>query len=86
MTGFNGIIHPQLNISRPNPTSLLGGMVAKRKQHREPVIRALLALPGETLVEVSAFLVAGFVYLDTKLINRKQHYVNNYFVQWRKGH
>lgn len=50
-------------------------MVAKRKQHREPVIRALLALPGETLVEASAFLVAGFVYLDTKLINRKQQFM-----------
>ena len=36
-----------------------------RKQHREPVIRALLALLGETLVEVSArpFLVAGFLFL-----------------------
>lgn len=50
-------------------------MVANRKQHREPVIRALLALPGETLVEASAFLVAGFVYLDTKLINRKQQFM-----------
>lgn len=50
-------------------------MVANRKQHTEPVIRALLALPGETLVEASAFLVAGFVYLDTKLINRKQQFM-----------
>ena len=74
MTGFNGIIHTQLNISRPNPTSFLGGMVAKRKQHREPVIRALLALPRETSVEASAFLVAGFVYLPS-ILNRKQQFM-----------
>lgn len=60
-------------------------MVENRKQHREPVIRALLALPGETLVEASAFLVAGFVYLDTKLINRKQQYVYNYFVKRKQS-
>ncbi|MDO8589977.1 MAG: hypothetical protein Q7R69_01770 [bacterium] len=28
------------------------GMARKRDEHREPVIRAFVALPGETLVEV----------------------------------
>jgi hypothetical protein len=65
----------------------LGGMVQNRKQHREPVIRALLALPLETVVEVAErCLPSGGLCVSARTTNRKQHYVNNYFVQWRKGH
>lgn len=43
----------------PNPTSLLGGMVQNRDEHREPVIRAFVALPVETLVEVAERCLPG---------------------------
>lgn len=36
-------------------------MAANRVQHRKPVIRALNALSGETLVGPQGLLVAGFV-------------------------
>jgi len=41
-------------------------MADNRDQHRKPVIRALVALSGETLVCPSGLLVAGFV-LPTRL-------------------
>src|SRR3989344_8602763 len=34
-------------------------MVQKRDEHKEPVIRAFVALPGETLVEAAARLLPG---------------------------
>lgn len=43
----------------PNPTSLLGGMVQNRDEHREPVIRAFVALPVETLAEVTERCLPG---------------------------
>jgi hypothetical protein len=52
-------------------------MVQNRKQHREPVIRALLALSGETLIEASAFLVAGFVYLPNYKLNASNNLWQN---------
>lgn len=39
------------------------GMALNRIQHIKPVIRALNALHRETYAEVSALLVAGFMYL-----------------------
>lgn len=54
----------QFNTKWPKP-AIFTGMVEKRKQHGKPVIRALLALHGETHVGVSALLVAGFVFLAT---------------------
>jgi len=58
MTGIECIIRPTIKL-RPNPTSTLGGMVENRDEHREPVIRAFVALPVETLVEVTVRCLPG---------------------------
>jgi len=58
MTGFSVIIQSTIQL-RPNPTSTLGGMVENRDEHREPVIRAFVALPVETLVEVTVRCLPG---------------------------
>lgn len=53
-----------MNIGRPNPCGVkTQGMVAKRVQHKNPVIRALNALYGETHIGLAkaGLLVAGFL-------------------------
>jgi len=51
----------------------LRGMVKNRDEHRKPVIRAFVALPGETLVGVTARSLPGSG-LCVLLLNRDEQY------------
>lgn len=54
------------------------GMVDNRNEHREPVIRAFVALPVETLVEVIARCLPGSgLCVSAALINRNEQYICN---------
>ncbi len=79
MIAKNAIIHLQLNISRPNPFGFPKDMVANRDEHKEPVIMAFVALPGETLVEVTARCLpgSGLFVPKTREQNRDEQYESN---------
>jgi hypothetical protein len=51
-------------IARPNPSAFAGDMVKNPKQHRKPVIRAVVSvIRGNSGRGRKTFLVAGFVFL-----------------------
>lgn len=73
MTGIKCIISNTIQL-QPNPISSLVGMVGNRDEHREPVIRAFVALPMETLVEVIARCLpgSGLCVSATSITNRDE--------------
>lgn len=91
MTGIQVIIHPQIKLCDLTRRVLLGGMVENRDENREPVIRAFVALPVETLVEVTERCLPGSglcVSATSGLITHKSRrtiYVHNHFKQRPKS-